>query len=249
MAVAATLVTLLGPLGLPAQETVPTIAPGLYASRQVVSSRARLRPANRWVRVATTSILLHEVRVDEADPEGGLVAASRYCSVEQEPLGRTRTTLGPSFVAAIPEWDARLLVEEGRAELEEHVIVIGAALEDPAVDELPTDRDDPRVVDADGDGQPGFTVQVDGIVDGQVYMVQRLVRGLKGEIVGDGRMSGTVTVAGGQEVIGASNQILKTFTPRFQPDADESRSTFEWVPVPAASTCDSVAADAAELFE
>ena len=233
---------------LEAQEAPGGIPPGEYASRQVVSSRARLRPANRWVRVATTSVVLHRVERDSASDAGGLTATSRYCSVDQAPLGRTRTSLGPAFIEAIPTWSSRLLVNGSTAELEEHVVVLGASLDDPGADPLPRDADDPRVVDVDGDGQPGFSVEVEGIIDGQVYMVQRLVRGLVGELTGGGRMRGTVTIGGGQEVIGASNQILKTFTPRFEPDTDESRSTFVWVPVPEGSTCESVLAAAPELF-
>lgn len=236
-----------------AEKSALPLPPGEYASRQIVSSRARLRPANRWVRVATTSIVLHRVRPagDEATPAGPagpLVVTSRYCAVEQDPLGRTRTTLGPGFVAAVPEWEAALVVRDGSVTVEDHVVVIGAELSDAAADDLPTDGEDPRVVDADGDGRPGFTVLVDGMVDGEVYMVQRLVRGLRGELEGGGRMSGTVTTGGGQEVIGASNQILKTFTPRFQPDPDASRSTFVWVPVPEGSTCEGVLADREALF-
>ena len=43
---------------------------------------------------------------------------------------------------------------------------------------LPGEADDPRVVDADSDGNPGVTVQVRGLIDGEVYMVQDLHPGL-----------------------------------------------------------------------
>lgn len=249
LALAAVATLLAGPAPpIMAQEAEPQVTPGDYASHQVVSSRARLRPANRYVRVATRSIILHRVARDTQEAGAGLIVTSRYCSVAQDPLGRTRTSLGQAFVDAIPIWDAPLRVRGSSVELDEHVIVLGATLADPLRDPLPTETDDPRIVDVDRDGQPGFSVQVEGMIDGQVYMVQRLVRGLKGALVGGGRITGTVTVAGEQEVVGASNQILKAFTPRFHPDPDPSRSTFVWVPVPRGATCEAVVAAASNLF-
>jgi hypothetical protein len=232
-----------------AQEADFVIPPGLYASRQYVSSRALTRPANRYIRVRTTNFLLHRVR----ESDGGLMVESRYCLIEQEPLGRVRTSIGPRFVAAMPTWDAPLTRHTegegtGTLRIAENVMVLGARLDDPANDALPTDADDSRVTDPDGDGNPGVTVEVDGFVSGQVYVVQRLVRGLRGTAEPDGRVTGTVIGAGDQAVIGASNAILKTFTPRFEHNPDPKRNTFVWVPVPDGSTCESVVAGRDRLF-
>lgn len=221
---------------------------GAYASRWRVSSRAQLRPENRYVRTITTSLLLHHVIHDE----GRTRVSSRYCSVVQAPLGRVRTTLGPAFVASIPEWEEFATVR-GPAdgpwtfELPLHEQVLGARLSDPG-EPLPTEGDDPRVVDSDGDGHPGFTTEVAGFVDGQVYMVQRLSRGLRGTLDPSGHMTGQVLGTGQQEVVGASNTILKTFTPRFEHDPDPSRSTFTWAPAPANATCTDIVAAESELF-
>lgn len=232
-----------------AQEADFVVAPGLYASRQYVSNRALTRPSNRYIRVRTKSFLLH--RVHESD--GSLMVESRYCLIEQEPLGRVRTSIGPRFVAAMPTWDAPLTrdsegEDEGALRIAENVMVLGARLDDPTNDALPADADDPRVTDPDGDGNPGVTVEVSGFVSGQVYVVQRLVRGLRGTAAPDGRATGTVIGAGDQVVIGASNAILKTFTPRFEYNPDAKRNTFVWVPVPDGSTCESVLAGRDRLF-
>jgi len=237
------------PVSGAAQEADFVVPPGLYASRQYVSNRALTRPANRYIRVRTTNILLHRVR----ESDGGLVVESRYCHIEQDPLGRVRTSLGPQFVAAMPSWEASLTRDSesgdaGALRLAEAVIVLGARLDDPAYDALPADPDDPRVTDPDGDGNPGVTVEVDGFVSGQVYVVQRLVRGLVGTATPDGRVTGTVVGAGDQVVVGASNAILKTFTPRFEHNPDPKRNTFVWLPVPDGSTCESVLAERDRLF-
>lgn len=232
-----------------AQDAPELVPPGRYASRQYVSNRALTRPSNRYIRVRTTSILLHEV----FESDSGLTVRNRYCSVEQEPLGRVRTSLGPAFVAAMPVWESALALDEeaggaGAVRIAEHAMALGAELDDPGRDPLPRDADDPRVVDSDGDGHPGVTVDVDGLVSGQVFLAQRLVRGLRGTVGGDGRMTGTVTGTGEQEVIGASNGILRTFTPEFEHNPDPERNTFVWVPVPLDSTCESVLADRDSLF-
>ena len=245
--------TLAAPRAVACQEA-PVAAPesalpdGAYASRWRVSSRARLRPDNRYVRTITTSLLLHHV----TNAEGKARVSSRYCAVVQAPLGRVRTTLGPAFIASMPEWEEEATVRGPECgpwtvELPEHEEVLGARLSDPG-ESLPTNGDDPRVIDSDGDGHPGFTVEVEGFVDGQVYMVQRLSRGLRGTLRPDGRMSGSVSGTGQQEVVGASNAILETFTPRFEHDPDTSRSTFVWVPVAANVTCPDVVAAESDLF-
>lgn len=232
-----------------AQEGVGPVAPGLYAGRMYSSSRARTRPSNRYLRVRTTSFLLHDVR----STERGLVVESRYCHVEQEPLGRVRSTLGPEFVAAMPAWEAPLTIDPGNGDvpgvrIADAVMVLGARLDDPLRDLLPEDPDDPRVTDPDGDGHPGVTVNVRGFVSGQVYLVQRLVRGFRGTSRSDGTLAGTVTGTGDQVVIAASNAILKTFTPKFEHNPDPKRNTFVWVPVAEGTTCETVVAGRDRLF-
>jgi hypothetical protein len=233
---------------LPAANSLP-VAPGLYASRQYVSNRAQTRPSGRYVRVRTTNYVLHSVEASE----DGLSVTSTYCQVEQEPLGRVRTELGPRFVAAMPSWVAPLEVDptgDGPESIRvpDRTIVLGAELRDPDRDRLPDDPEDPRVTDPDVDGNPGITVEVRGLVSGQVYLVQRLVRGLSGTIEADGRITGTVTGGGDQAVIGASNAILRTFTPTFEHNPDPERNTFVWVPVPEDATCESVVAGREQLF-
>ncbi|MDP2470147.1 MAG: hypothetical protein Q8W45_04290 [Candidatus Palauibacterales bacterium] len=231
-----------------AQELVSLVPPGLYASRQYVSSRAMTRPDNRYLRVRTTGILLHRVIASE----DGLAVESRYCSIEQEPLGKVRTSIGPGFVSAIPAWVSPLTADPdggpAGVRIARHTVVLGAHLVDPENDRLPTEEDDPRVTDPDGDGNPGVTVDVSGFVSGQVYLVQRLVRGLRGTAGPGGRMTGTVEGAGDQVVIGASSGILKTFTPDFEYNPDPKRNTFVWVPVPEDATCASVLAGRDSLF-
>ncbi len=236
---------------LPAPESgYAQIAVGEYASRQVVVTRALTRPRGRYARVPTTSLVHHTV----FEGDDGLRVVNRYCSVEQEPLGPVQTELGPSFVAAIEPKEASITVSGPEAGpwdvvVGETVTVIGAELENPDSDPLPAEPDDPRVVDADSDGNPGVTVQVRGLIDGEVYMVQRLVRELRGRLEADRTMSGVISGRNESEVLGASNVVLRTFTPKFEPDRDGDDNVFDWVPLADGTTCDALVADARRLFE
>ncbi len=225
------------------------ISPGEYASRQVVITRALTRPRGKYSRVRTTSLVHHVVT--EADE--GLRVLSRYCTVVQDPLGPVRTEIGASFVAAMEPTEASLEVSGPPGGPWEVVIaptvtVIGADLEDPWSDPLPFAASDSRVTDPDGDDQPGVTVQVSGMVDGQVYMTQRLVRELRGTLQADGTMRGNVIGGNESEVLGASNVLLRTFTPKFEPDPKGSDNVFEWIPLPPDTDCDQLARQAGSLF-
>jgi hypothetical protein len=52
--------------------------------------------------------------------------------------------------------------ENGAYTSSTEVALWGVELEDPRRDALPTDADDPRVVDADSDGNPGVTFEIEG---------------------------------------------------------------------------------------
>ncbi|MDT8435582.1 MAG: hypothetical protein RRA92_02390 [Gemmatimonadota bacterium] len=248
-----------GPGEVTAQEQAP-LPDGPYASRQVVTSRTSPGPRARPIPVRTIGLVLHEVR--RAD--GEIHVSTRYCALRQDPIGRVRTVLDSAYVAALPAWEARVEVES-RAEAEsgpaeeasagqwtvrvaEHAAVVGARLDDPGFDPLPAEADDPRVTDPDEDGEPGVTVRVEGFVSGEVYLVQRLVRGLEGTLDAAGRMRGRVTGRTEQRTIGASNLLLRAFTPTFEPDPDPARNTFDWAPLTPGEGCGTVVAAEDRLF-
>ena len=67
-------------------------------------------------------------------------------------------------------------------------MVVGANLDDPAHDALPTDANDARVVDADGDGQPGVTVN--NSLGGEQHIVFRNVGTSKGRVLSSNEILG-----------------------------------------------------------
>jgi len=105
--------------------------------------------------------------------------------------------------------------------------VLGARLEDPENEALPTDEADPRVFDQDNDGHPGMTVQVRimGLIGGEVYVVQRNRNRLTGTVISPGFIRGTIEWETEQVILGASSPFLASGG-QGSPDPDPERNFF-----------------------
>jgi hypothetical protein len=229
-----------------AADTVP-LPDGMYASRQIMTASTRPGPRLGRIRVRTVALAIHRVR-READT---VRVSTKFCDVRQDRIGPAGTVLDSAFIASLPEWESAVTIEgEGPWSVRtgDYVAVVGAELEDPAADPLPTDPDDSRVTDPDGDGQPGVTVRIEGVVSGGVYVVQRIERALEGTLTSDGRMTGTVIGSNQQAKLGASNFILRAFTPTFIADTEPEHNPFSWAPVSPDADCARVVEAEAALF-
>ena len=229
-----------------AADTVP-LPDGMYASRQIMTASTRPGPRLGRIRVRTVALAIHRVW-READT---VRVSTKFCDVRQDRIGPAGTVLDSAFIASLPEWESAVTIEgEGPWSVRtgDYVAVVGAELEDPAADPLPTDPDDSRVTDPDGDGQPGLTVRIEGVVSGGVYVVQRIERALEGTLTSDGRMTGTVIGSNQQAKLGASNFILRAFTPTFIADTEPEHNPFSWAPVSPDADCARVVEAEAALF-
>lgn len=101
---------------------------------------------------------------------------------------------------------------------------LGAVLRDPD-EPLPKRRADPRVVDAEGNGRPGATIEFGGLVRGLVDVVQRSRSRLEGRILGPDYVEGRVRWRVEQKVLGATNPLLR-LAPLTRPLDDPERSWF-----------------------
>lgn len=91
-----------------------------------------------------------------------------------------------------------------------HLEVRGAVLESPTTDPLPLGRWDPRVVDMDGDGHPGFTITVSAfaLITGDTYVVQRLGYTAESSDVNASAFEGSIEWSSEQIVIGGTDALL-----------------------------------------
>jgi hypothetical protein len=126
---------------------------------------------------------------------------------------------------------------------------IGIELEDPANETLPTDPHDPRIIDADGDGNPGVTsaVRVSADLQGEIYLARREIFAYDVTQVDPDRLEGTITDNSEQLILGASNDAFLTSAQWVQID-DPDRNPVIWQRVEDDWDCNRLAAERDDLF-
>ena len=112
---------------------------------------------------------------------------------------------------------------------------------------LPAGADDPRVGDIDRDGQPGLTVRVGGLIDGEVFLVQRSWSALTGVLRSSNQIEGRIEWGSEERILGATRNLLKS-APAKRPDPSSGRSFFRMRRVPESATCAQVLARRKKLF-
>jgi hypothetical protein len=147
------------------------------------------------------------------------------------------TELPAAFRRSLPpvQLDARLTPEGDGWRFQQlpQLSVVGAKLAHPATDPLPREPSEATVFDQDGDGKPGVTVRVSGLVSGEIYLAQRAISSLDGSADSQGAR-GRVTFRQEQAILGATRDVLKD-PPKSHPDPRRSR--FRLVAVKPTSDC------------
>jgi len=220
---------------------------GTWAQLRVQTARMVL-PAIGEVRVVTSFVL----RLTQSASGRHLRASVEACAVEQDTgTSLIRTIFPPALVEKTGRFETTASLREGNGELRyfqaRRFLVFGARLDDPAHDPLPTDPSDDRVVDADGDGHPGVTVQIRGMVNGDVYLVQRGWFTLRGTAVGGDRMDGRIEWGEDRSVLGSSNPLLRRI-PESRPDNDPASSWFRTTRIDPSMTCAQILEQRETLF-
>ncbi|MCG3174585.1 MAG: hypothetical protein GMKNLPBB_02830 [Myxococcota bacterium] len=223
----------------------PPAVEGVWAQLQVNGAINKL-PFIGDVNARTSSVLKVALTRNGAD----LTVKSEVCSIVIDSgTKEIQTILTDAFVKSIrvPDKSARLeKTADGVLFIQPNVPEIrGARLENP-LDPLPADPNDPRVIDQDGDGKPGLTVRLAGLVNGEVYVVQRANAALTGTVFSLDRMDGVIDWSEQQSIVGASDDLLKTPNESFP---DKSSSFFRMTRITPDRTCAQLAAEQNTLFE
>jgi hypothetical protein len=111
---------------------------------------------------------------------------------------------------------------------------------------LPTDASDPRVIDADNDGQPGITITISSaLVSGDVYAVQRIRNRVVAKFEGDA-ITGEVFDMSEQSVVGGTiTETQQTVTAA----GDSTTNRYDLVPLDDPDlTCGDLVADPQKYF-
>lgn len=234
------------------EDTTPTAEPsvfvGRWALRYWVNSLTEVPVLGG---ISATQVLSHQV-VNITETDAGLNLEVETCDIEMigEDGAMTETILPDAFVNSLPVINrSAVLTDDGEGFYAETIYEVrGAQLDDPANDPLPTDANDPKVVDQDQDGHPGMTISVTGFVDGDIYLVQRGWNALQTTSFDGERAFGVPDWGDEQTYLGASSFILEQISPSSWPDPDESKHGFELVYAPEI-TCNQVLSTAGAIFE
>lgn len=222
---------------------------GTWARLQVTTALSTVPLLGEIESKTTGLVLLH---VSKRGPDEFTVE-ERVCGLKNVTAGGlVKTTFPHGFLRALSgtRKRARLVpTADGTVRYEElyDVRVGGARLRDPRAETLPEEPGDPRIFDADGDGRPGLTLRVGGIVRGEVYIVQRDASELSGSVLSNNRISGRVWWTSEHRVLGASRAILRT-NPKARPHPGNRANRFRMTRVPAHATCADVRAKTPRLF-
>lgn len=184
----------------------------------------------------------------------GLNVTETNCHIDVVGKGPAVASIPDAFTRAIPVTTAPLRVwreSEGvplQFAKDAVPTVVGALLENPDQDALPTVPTDPRVIDQDQDGKPGVTIKIDGsLIKGSIYLVQRLNYSWAGTVDAEMNLKGLIQDSGDQSILDASNPILKTKVPVVN-DPDASKSDISFVRINGVYDCDRLAQEKNALF-
>lgn len=84
----------------------------------------------------------------------------------------------------------------------------GIVFEDIENDSMPEDKNDPRIFDQDEDTKPGMTLVATGLINSEMYIVQRTTTSINGTITSKDTFDGAVVWSDEQKVLGAENPLL-----------------------------------------
>lgn len=214
---------------------------GRWVVAQLTTTAAKV-PVVGEINARTRMVALHDLtqKGDRVQGDGVLCRLdidSGSSFVETKlPEAFKRSLPPPRIDAVIERGEDGTRFRTGRA-----LVVVGAKLDEPK-EALPTSPRDPRVFDQDGDGKPGVTIVIDGIVSGQIYVAQRSWTSLAGKRHGDGNLSGRVFFDNEQSILGTTSSMLDN-----PPDQKPvpAKSWFKMVRVSKSTSC----ADARKMSE
>lgn len=178
-------------------------------------------------------------------------AAQTICDMTFSAVAGTTTVWPPAAIAALPVATSEVTldtVDVGSTYTQSTVGTFGWETMNPATDPLPADAMDARIVDADADGHPGVTLNLQGFIAGDVYVVARTATDLTGMLVSSDRIEGSQVTRSEQKVVGASNPLLMSDVPSMA-DPDPAKNTFTMVRLAAPTACAAVMQDAGTLFQ
>ncbi|NMB75533.1 MAG: hypothetical protein GYA21_10445 [Myxococcales bacterium] len=226
----------------------PELLPGTYAMLQV-NARITNVPVVGQTHTETHALLRATVTRGGADRLDMLIQVCDLKQVSETTL--VQVVFPEAFLQSLETYPR---VIELRPDLGTNrfvsplaVEVYGAHLVDPVNDTLPAEAADSRVYDQDGDGKPGVTIRVTGLVDGEIYLVQRSKSTLSGWFESPDRWGGLIDSEVEQVYLGSDNPVLSKPNESTK-DPDPSHSTIVLKRIEPLHECDWISSQGEALF-
>ena len=191
---------------------------------------------------------------DVTEVDGQIVDQSSFCFSEQRTDQPIVTSLSDAATQAIQPPPAVLEIDtvDGvlRVRRPPTPTPVGIRLDDPFNEPLPTDPNDPRIVDDDGDGKPGLTVTIEVTPEfvGELYIARREIFAFEAFLTEPDLLTGQVTDDSEQLVIGASDPVFASSPANWGQYPDLSKSPIILRRVDADWDCERLAAERDDLF-
>lgn len=186
--------------------------------------------------------------------DGQIIDSAQFCFSEQRTDQPIETSLSDAATQAIrpPSTPVEVDVVDGVLRIQRSATPtpVGIRLDDPANEPLPTDPDDPRIVDDDGDGNPGITVTIrvsDDLI-GELYIARREIFAYEAFLVEPDLITGTVTDDSEQLVIGVSDPVFAGSGAEWVQHPDLTKSPIILRRVESDWDCDRLVAERDALF-
>ena len=224
-------------------QTTSTEIEGYFGQRVTLSGIAEV-PVLGFQETNTVGLGL--VKID--NQEGILSYRVQTCETKIQRADDIVTTLIPeAFIESIPIAYRTGFIDDNQVHFSQLIELNGIVLNDPLMDELPTDKEDERIFDQDDDGLPGVTVFVSGLISGQINLIQRTITQLSGEFDGN-KITGLIRWTIDEQILGSDQELLAMGAP-ITPNIDPARSVFELVRIPSEFNCDALINAAPTIFD
>lgn len=232
--------------GSSADDGLPDLS-GTWARAQVTTALVDIPVVGE---LASRTLAVTLLRVEQDGPS--LTLNEQVCVLTTKaPTTLVRTTYPDAFVRAVSGNRRRGRLERDGARIRyfepKQMYWRGMRPDVDVGEPLPNDAKDPRISDLDRDGAPGLTVNVDGLIDGKVFLVQRSWSELDGVVRSRNRIEGQVVWGSEETILGATKSLLRS-PPDKRPDPARSRNFFRMRRVPSTATCDEVLARRRQLL-
>lgn len=206
-------------------------------------------------------VLTHEAGASANE----LIFKAKLCQTDLSEVSGSMTTIDPGFYTNTPVVPYVATLSKrgvgGTYTVEEFTELRGVELDNPMgtlpkAPDTETDCDDvddtyladQGVYDYDGDGNQGFTIDVDGAVNATLWAIERLTLGLSGTIYSEDRIEGYTSGLLEDVFICSTKPGLVSTDVDVYPDTEAENNFFQMVRVADGFTCDQVVAQKDDLF-